>query len=92
MPTKKKASKRKPNAAFMKPMKPTATLAAIIGPGALPRTQATKKIWGYIKKHKLQDKVKRIMINADAKMKVLFGGKSKVTMFELTKHVSKHLK
>jgi upstream activation factor subunit UAF30 len=92
MPAKKKASKRKPNAAFMKPMTPTATLAAIIGPGKLPRTQVTKKIWNYIKKNKLQDKVKRIMINADAKMKPLFGGKSKVTMFEMTKYVSKHLK
>ena len=90
--TTKTASKRKPNAAFMKPMTPTATLAAIIGPSALPRTQATKKIWIYIKKNNLQDKEKRTVINADAKMKELFGGKSKVTMFELTKHVSKNLK
>ena len=85
-------SKRKPNKAFMKPMKPSEILAAIIGPKALPRTQVTKKIWQYIKKNKLQDEVKRTIINADEHMKKLFGGKNKVTMFELTKHVSKHLK
>ena len=88
----KKSSKRKPNSAFMKPMKPSETLANIIGAAALPRTQVTKKIWTYIKKNKLQDKVKRTVINADAKMKPLFGGKKKVTMFELTKYVSKHLR
>lgn len=92
MPTKKKVSKRKPNSAFMKPMNPSSTLAEIIGPKALPRTQVIKKIWEYIHKHKLQDKENRRMINADEKMKVLFGGKSKADMFELAKFVSKHLK
>ena len=88
----KKKSKRKPNAAFMKPMHPTATLADVIGGGAMPRTEVTKKIWGYIKRHGLQDKKNRRMINADAKLKAVFGGKSQVSMFEMTKLVNKHLK
>jgi len=81
---------RKPNAAFMKNMTPSSTLAAIIGNSPLPRTEVTKKIWDYIKKNKLQDQVNRRMINADEKLKQLFG-KAKVSMFELTKIVSKHL-
>ena len=94
MAAKKKARKktRKPNKAFMKPMRPSTVLAAMIGEAAIPLTQVTKKIWAYIKRHKLQDRTKRIMINADAKMKALFGGKSKASMFELTKFVSRHLK
>lgn len=88
----KKKGKRKGNSAFMKPMSPSAVLAAIIGPKSIPRTQVTKKIWTYIKKHKLQDKTRRIMINADAKLRALFGGKKSANMFELTKYVSKHLK
>ena len=82
---------RKPNAAFMKPMKPSAALACVVGASAMPRTQVTKKLWGYIKKHGLQDKVNRRMINADANLKVVFGGKGKVNMFDMTKLVSKHL-
>lgn len=82
---------RKPNAAFMKPMKPSAALAEIVGASAMPRTQVTKKLWAYIKKNGLQDKVNRRMINADAALKVVFGGKSKVSMFDMTKLVSKHL-
>ena len=82
---------RKPNAAFMKPMKPSAALAEVVGASAMPRTQVTKKLWNYIKKHGLQDKVNRRMINADANLKVVFGGKSKVSMFDMTKLVSKHL-
>ena len=91
---KKRSTKRASRgmSAFMKPMSPSKILAAIIGPKALPRTLVTKKIWQYIKKHRLQDRTKRIMINADAKMKALFGGKRQVTMFELTKYVSRHLK
>jgi len=89
-PAKKKA-KRKPNAAFMKPMTPSAALAAVVGSKAIPRTQITKKLWDYIKKNKLQDKVNRRMINADAALKSVFGGRSKVSMFEMTKLVSKHL-
>jgi chromatin remodeling complex protein RSC6 len=85
-------TKRKPNAAFMKPMKPTDTLAAVVGSSAMPRTQVTKKIWDYIKRNKLQDSKNRRMINADAKLKPVFGGKSKVSMFEMTKLVNKHLK
>ena len=82
---------RKPNAAFMKPMKPSAALGAVVGSGAMPRTQVTKKLWAYIKKHGLQDKTNRRMINADAALKVVFGGKGKVNMFDMTKLVSKHL-
>jgi chromatin remodeling complex protein RSC6 len=89
---KAKGKKRKPNAAFMKPMNPSSTLAAVIGSGAMPRTEVTKKIWGYIKRNGLQDKKNRRNINADDKLKAVFGGKSSVSMFEMTKLVSKHLK
>ena len=89
---KKPASKRKPNAAFMKAMTPSATLAAVVGSIPLPRTEVTKKIWDYIKKNKLQDAVNRRLINADEKLKAVFGGKGKVSMFEMTKLVSNHLK
>jgi|SRR5450755_4294030 chromatin remodeling complex protein RSC6 len=84
--------KRKPNAAFMKPMMPTAALGAVIGTAAQPRTEVTKKIWIYIKKNKLQDAKNRRMINADDKLKEVFGGKKQVSMFEMTKLVNKHLK
>ena len=87
----KKKSKRKPNAAFMKPMTPSPALAAVIGPKARPRSQVAKSIWDYIKKHKLQDAKNRRMINADANLKVVFGGRGQVSMFEMTKLVSKHL-
>ena len=83
---------RKPNAAFMKPMSPSAVLADVVGSKAMPRTQVTKKLWEYIKKHKLQDAKKRTMINADEALKKVFGGKKQVSMFEMTKLVSKHLK
>ena len=89
---KKTAAKRKPNAAFMKAMTPSASLAAVVGSAALPRTEVTKKIWAYIKKNKLQDSVNRRNINADDKLKEVFGGKKQVSMFEMTKLVSKHLK
>jgi chromatin remodeling complex protein RSC6 len=89
---KKSAAKRKPNAAFMKPMNPSATLGAVIGEKAMPRTEVTKKIWAYIKKHGLQDKKNRRMINADEKLLAVFGGKKQVSMFDMTKLVSKHLK
>jgi chromatin remodeling complex protein RSC6 len=88
----KAKTKRKPNAAFMKPLKPSPALAAVIGPALQPRTAVTKKIWDYIKKHKLQDSVNRRMINADEKLKTVFGGKKKVSMFEMTKLVAGHLK
>jgi len=88
---KKPAAKRKPNAAFMKAMTPSATLAAIIGAAPMPRTEVTKKIWDYIKKNKLQDAMNKRMINADAKLKELFQ-KAQVSMFEMTKLVSNHLK
>jgi upstream activation factor subunit UAF30 len=92
MAAKKKAKKsaRKPNAAFMKPMNPDAALAAVIGDKAMPRTEITKKLWAYIKKNGLQDKVNKRNINADDKLKVVFGGKKTVSMFEMTKLVSKH--
>jgi chromatin remodeling complex protein RSC6 len=86
------AKKRKPSAAFMKPMHPSASLGAVIGNGAMPRTQVTKKIWQYIKRHKLQDKKNRRMINADEKLKAVFGGRKQVSMFEMTKLVSRQLK
>jgi upstream activation factor subunit UAF30 len=89
---KKSAAKRKPNAAFMKAMNPSPALAAVVGSAALPRTEVTKKIWAYIKKNKLQDSVNRRNINADDKLKEIFGGKKQVSMFEMTKLVSKHLK
>ena len=88
----KKAGKRKPNAAFMKPMTPSATLGAVVGSGNMPRTEVTKKIWGYIKRNSLQDKKNRRMINADDKLKSVFGGRNQVSMFEMTKLVSRHLK
>ena len=84
--------KRKANAAFMKPMHPSATLAAVIGSSAMPRTEVTKKIWAYIKRHGLQDKKNRRNINADDKLKPVFGGKGTVSMFEMTKLVNKHIK
>jgi len=87
---KKKAS-RKPNPAFMKPLSPSATLSAVIGNKAVPRTEAVKKIWVYIKSKGLQDKSNRRMINADAKLKPLFG-KNQVSMFDLAKILNKHLK
>jgi chromatin remodeling complex protein RSC6 len=89
---KKPAAKRKPNAAFMKAMTPSASLAAVIGGSPMPRTEVTKKIWDYIKKNKLQDAINRRLINADEKLKAVFGGKGKVSMFEMTKLVSNHLK
>ena len=90
----KKASgkKRKPNAAFMKPMTPSSMLAAVIGANPMPRTEVTSKLWGYIKRLGLQDKINKRMINADDKLKEVFGGKRQVSMFEMTKLVSKHLK
>ena len=84
--------KRKPNAAFMKPVQPDKALAAVVGSSPLPRTQVTKKLWAYIKRRGLQDKKKRTMINADDNLKVVFGGKKQVTMFEMTKLVSRHMK
>ncbi len=89
---KKTTAKRKPNAAFMKAMTPSALLAAVVGSTPIPRTEVTKKIWDYIKKNKLQDAINRRLINADEKLKAVFGGKSKVSMFEMTKLVSNHLK
>jgi chromatin remodeling complex protein RSC6 len=86
------AKKRKPNAAFMKPMTPTAALAEVVGSKAIPRTEVTKKLWAYIKRNKLQDSKNRRNINADDALKVVFGGKKTVSMFEMTKLVSKHLK
>jgi len=89
---KKSGVKRKPNAAFMKPMTPTATLAAVIGGPPMPRTEVTKKLWAYIKRNGLQDSKNRRNINADDKLQDVFGGKKQVSMFEMTKLVSRHLK
>jgi upstream activation factor subunit UAF30 len=89
---KKKTTKRKPNAAFMKPVQPDATLSAVVGNKAMPRTEVTKKLWQYIKKKGLQDTKNKRMINADDALKAVFGGKKQVSMFEMTKLVSKHVK
>lgn len=87
----KKKSTRKPNAAFMKALTPSNALGAVIGSKALPRTEAVKKIWGYIRSKKLQDSKNKRMINADDKLKAVFGGKSQVSMFDMAKYLSKHL-
>jgi chromatin remodeling complex protein RSC6 len=83
--------KRKPNPQFMKPVQISETLATVVGSKPIPRTEVTKKLWAYIKKNKLQDTVNKRDINADANLKAVFGGKTKVSMFEMTKLVSKHL-
>ena len=89
---KKKTAARKPNAAFMKPVTPSASLAEVVGAKPIPRTEVTKKLWAYIKKNGLQDKKNKRMIKADDSLKAVFGGKATVNMFEMTKLVSKHLK
>ena len=89
---KKPAAKRKPNAAFMKPMTPSSVLAAVVGAMPMPRTEVTKKIWDYIKKNKLQNAINKRLIDADEKLRAVFGGKKQVSMFEMTKLVSGHLK
>ena len=88
----KKAAKRTPNAAFMKAMTPSAQLGTVVGSAPLPRTEVTKKLWAYIKRKGLQDAKNRRQINADENLKPIFGGKSSVSMFEMTKLVNKHLK
>jgi len=89
MATKKPV--RKPNAAFMKPVTPDAKLAVVVGATPLPRTEMTKKLWAYIKKNKLQDQKNKRMINADDALKAVFNGKTQVSMFDMTKLVSKHV-
>ncbi|MEE3042215.1 MAG: SWIB/MDM2 domain-containing protein [Candidatus Latescibacterota bacterium] len=89
---KGKKVKRKPNPSFMRPLQPDAHLGAVVGSKPLPRTQVVKKLWAYIKKNNLQDSQNRRMINADEKLRNIFGGKKQVSMFEMTKLVNKHLK
>ncbi len=91
-PAKKKKSARKPNPAFMKAMTPSSALAAVIGSGAMPRTEVTKKLWAYIKRNGLQDRNNRRMINADEKLRPVFGGRGQVSMFEMTRLVNNHLR
>jgi upstream activation factor subunit UAF30 len=86
------AAARKPNAAFMKPMTPSAILAEVVGATPLPRTEVTKKVWEYIKAKNLQNPTNKRNIIADEKLKAVFGGKKEVTMFEMTKLISAHLK
>jgi upstream activation factor subunit UAF30 len=86
-----KKSARKPNAAFMKPVTPDAKLSAVVGSNPLPRTELTKKLWAYIKRNGLQDNKNRRNINADDKLRPVFGGKSQVSMFDMTKLVNRHL-
>jgi len=90
--TAKKSAARKPNAAFMKPMTPSAALSEVVGSKPIPRTEVTKKLWAYIKKNKLQDTKNKRNIKADDNLKAVFGGKAMVNMFEMTKLVNKHLK
>ena len=87
----RKGTGRKPNAAFMAPVTPDDSLAAVVGAKPIPRTEVTKRLWAYIKKNKLQDAKNRRMINADATLKTVFGGKASVNMFEMTKLVNKHV-
>jgi len=87
----KKKSARKPNPAFMRPLTPSASLAAVVGNKAMPRTEVVKRMWTYIKANKLQDKNNRRMINADDKLRAVFSGKSQVSMFDMAKHIGKHL-
>ena len=89
---KKGGAKRVPNPAFMRPMQPDPALGAVVGTNPMPRTEITKKLWGYIKRNGLQDAKERRMINADDKLKPVFNGKGKVSMFEMTKLVNKHIK
>ena len=89
--TKKAGKKRTPSAAFMKPMQPSSQLAAVVGSSAIPRTEVTKKLWAYIKRNGLQDNKNRRNINADDKLRPVFGGKSQVSMFDMTKLVNRHL-
>ncbi len=89
---KKKTGGRKPNAAFMAPVTPSAQLAEVVGNKPLPRTELTKKLWAYIKKNGLQDQKNRRMINSDDRLKPIFGGKAQVSMFDMTKMVNKHVK
>jgi chromatin remodeling complex protein RSC6 len=88
---KKSGKKRTPSAAFMRPMQPDAALGAVIGNSAIPRTEITKKLWAYIKRNGLQDSRNRRAINADDKLRPVFGGKSQVSMFDMTKLVSRHM-
>lgn len=90
--TAKKKTARKSNAAFMRPMTPSPALAEVVGSKPIPRTEVTKKLWAYIKKNGLQDSTNRRMINADLPLKAVFGGKSSMSMFDMTKLVSKHLR
>ncbi len=91
-PAPKKPAAKKPNAGFAKPVTPDDLLAAVVGAAPLPRTELTKKLWEYIRKHKLQDQTKKTLINADANLKAVFNGKAQVSMFEMTKLVSGHVK
>jgi upstream activation factor subunit UAF30 len=85
-------AKRKPNAAFMKPLTPSAALSEVVGSKAIPRTEVVKKMWAYIKKNGLQDKKNKRMINSDAKLKAIFANKGQVSMFDMNKYLAKHLK
>ncbi len=89
--TKKTGKKRAPNPAFMRPLQPSSQLAAVIGNSPMPRTQVISKLWAYIKRHDLQDAKNRRAINADEKLRPLFGGRSQVTMFDLAKIANKNL-
>jgi len=91
-PAATKPAARKPNAAFMKPLTPSAALAAVIGATPVPRTEVTKKLWEYIKKNNLQNQANKRMIDADDKLKAVFDGKKQVSMFEMAKLISPHLK
>jgi upstream activation factor subunit UAF30 len=88
---KRTGAKRAPNPAFMKPMRPSAQLSEIVGSSSIPRTEVTKRLWGYIKRKGLQDKTNRRMINADDNLRPIFGGRRQVSMFDMTRMVNQHL-
>lgn len=92
MPKTEKSTSRKPNSALAKPVQPDDALAAVVGSEPMPRTEITKRLWDYIKKNNLQDEKKKTQINADDVLKAVFDGKDQVTMFEMTKLVSNHIK
>jgi chromatin remodeling complex protein RSC6 len=87
-----KQSGRRPNAALSRPVQPDDKLAAVVGAEPLPRTEITKRIWDYIKQHKLQDAKNKQRINADDKLKAVFDGREQVSMFEMTKLISGHMR
>jgi upstream activation factor subunit UAF30 len=89
---RRSGGKRRPNPAFMKPMTPSSELAEVVGSSPMPRTEVTKRLWGYIKRRGLQDKTNRRIINSDENLRPIFGGRRQVSMFDMTRMVNQHLR